>query len=297
MMDTRDLKALEDNVGVALRSRDAKGLRLVGHGEITMALGWPNDDPRFVCKRLPPFISVDAASAYAAVVERYMDELRRRRVRVVDTEVRWFERDDGKVACYHIQPALAPETLGLDILRRSKPRADHPLLCSVADTVAGSTGGGLGIDAQISNWSWMDGEPWQLDFSTPFLMDETGIPAFDLTPFLAVLPAVIRPVVRIEMVKLMRRWMTPRGSLMDLAANIIKANLDQWLRPVLECINERVDEPITREDAVRIYKADKRTFPLLLVFGRTNRFWEERVRHRTFEFLLPESTTYKPHQP
>ena len=75
-------------------------------------------------------IPCDAASAYGAVVERYIDELRRRGVRVVDTEVTWIERPDGRVIVYHVQPALAPETLGLDILRRSTPerRSPTPLL-------------------------------------------------------------------------------------------------------------------------------------------------------------------------
>jgi len=292
MMELSDLRALEDAVGVALRTRDARQLRLVGHGEITMALGWPTQEPQFVCKRLPPFDSVDAASAYGAIVNRYINTLRRRGVHVVETEVEWFERPDGRVIVYHVQPALAPETLGLDILRRSTPRVDHPLLSSVVDTVIASTGGGVGVDAQISNWSWMEGEPWQLDLSTPIMMNDAGQPALDMTPFLAVLPAVIRPVVRREMGKLIRRWLTTRDSLMDLAANLIKANLEDWMQPVLDCINERIDEPITYQEAERIFKSDRRMFPPLLVLGRANRLWQEQVRRRPFEFLLPDSTTY-----
>ena len=45
----------------------------------------------------------------------------------------------------------------------------------------------------MSNWAWLDGEPWQLDLTTPFLLDERRRPAFDLTPFLAVLPARSAP--------------------------------------------------------------------------------------------------------
>lgn len=293
MMQMNDLRTLEESVGVALRTRDASHLRLVGHGEITIALGWPTTEPEFVCKRLPPFDSVQGASAYADVVECYIGELRARGVRVVDTEVTWLERPDGRVIVYHVQPALAPETLGLDILRRSTPRSDHPLLCSVVETVATVTGGGLGVDAQISNWSWMNDEPWQLDLSTPFLINDAGLPAFDMAPFLAVLPAVVRPVVRREMIKLIRRWLTPRGALTDLAANVIKADLEGWMEPVLECINRHVDEPIMYQEAMQIYKSDRRTFPFLLVLGRANRLWQEQVRRRPYEFLLPESTTYK----
>jgi hypothetical protein len=293
MIAESDLRELETSVGIALRTRDSSHLRLLGHGEVTMAVGWPTHEPRVVCKRLPPFASVEVAAAYSAVVERYVAELRRRGVRVVDTEVKWLERADGRIIAFHVQPVLAPETLGLEVLRRATPSAAHPLLRSVVDTVADATGDGIGIDAQISNWSWMDGEPWQLDLSTPFMMNDAGEPAFDMAPFLAALPAPIRPAVRGEMVKLIHRWLTPRGSLMDLAANVIKANLDGWIDPVLECINERVDEPVTHGEALRIYKADRRVFPVILQLQRSNRFWQERVRRRPYEFLVPESTTYK----
>jgi Family of unknown function (DUF6206) len=295
MIDDSHLHELEATVSLALRTRDVRDLNLIGHGEITMALGWPAEEPQYVCKRLPPFDSGTDAATYASVVDRYVDILRDRGVRVVDTEVRWIERPDGRTIAFHIQPALAPETLGLEVLRRSTPAPDNPFLCSIVDIVTRGTGGGVGIDAQISNWSWAGGEPWQLDLSTPFWMNEADEPMFDMTPFLASLPAAMRPVVRSEMVKLIRRWLTPRGSLLDLAANVIKANLDDWTEPVLECINARVDEPITYKEAQRVYQSDRRTFPILLQLQRVNRFWQERLRQRPYDFLLPESTTYKVH--
>jgi hypothetical protein len=293
MIDTNELQELEAGVGLALRTGDLSHLRLIGHGEMTMALGWPADQPKFVCKRLPPFSSGRTASAYEAVVSRYIDELQRRGVRVVDTDVRWLDRTGGGRIGYLVQPALAPETLGLDVLRRSTPSADHPLIRSVVEKVATATGNGVGIDAQLSNWAWMDEEPWQLDLSTPMMMDSTGQPALDMSPFLAKLPAVIRPVVRRKMVTLMRRWLSPRGSMVDLAANVIKENLEGWIGPVLECINGYVEKPVTHQEALSVYEADRRMFPFLLALVRVNQFWQERIRRRPFEFLLPESTTYQ----
>ena len=80
---------------------------------------------------------------------------------------------------------------------------------------------------------------------------------------------------------------------MGLAANLIKANLEGWMGPVLNCIRERIDDPVTYQEAERIYKADRRMFPPLLVLGPTSRFWQGQVRRRPHEFFLPESTTYK----
>ena len=293
MIAAADLEALEASVGTAIRTRDASQLRLLGHGEISIALGWPAEDPQYACKRLPPFDSLDAYSRYASVVEHYVDGLRHRGVRVVDTELKSLQRPDGKVVGFHIQPALPSDTIGTEVLRRSAPTPDHPLIAAVIETVIKGTGDRAGIDAQFSNWSWKDGEATLLDLTTPFVLDERDQPAFDMTPFLAALPAVVRPIVRREMIKLLPRFLTPRGTLLDLAANTVKAGLDGWVEPVLARINERVDPPVTYAEADRVYKSDKSTFILVLRLERANRFWQERIRRRPYEFLLPDSTTYE----
>jgi hypothetical protein len=62
---------------------------------------------------------------------------------------------------------------------------------------------------------------------------------------------------------------------------------------VLDEVNAHVDPPVTREEARKLYTADKRLWPVLLRLQRANRFWQQRVRRRPFEFLLPEHTTYE----
>ena len=292
MIGAADLETLETAVADAIRTRDASQLHLLGHGEVSIALGWPPGEPKYACKRLPPFDSTAAYARYATVVEGYVEELRRRGVRVVETELKSLQRPDGKVVGFHIQPALPPESIGTAVLRRSSPAPDHPLIDAVIEAVMHGTGDRVGIDAQFSNWSWMDGEATQIDLTTPFALDERDQPAFDMTPFLAALPAAVRPIVRREMVKLLPRFMTPRGTLLDLAANTIKAGLGEWVEPLLERVNERVDPPVTFAEADRVYRSDKSTFTLVLRLERANRFWQERIRRRPYEFLLPDSTTY-----
>jgi hypothetical protein len=288
-----DLESLEDEVARALRTGDPSGLRLIGHGEISIALGWPPDEPKVACKRLPPFRSLDQYRAYEQLVERYIDALEAGGVRVVETELHHLVRPDGSVVGFHLQPVLPAESLGTEILARSEPVGGHPLVRAVVDTVVAANTDRVGIDAQFSNWSWRDGAPWQLDLTTPFMVRADGEPELELGPFLAIMPAVIRPVVRREMVKLMHRWMSARGALADMAANVIKAGLDPWLDPVLEVVNGRVDPPVTRVEAQKLYDDDRRLFPLLLRLQRTNRWWQRHVRRRPFEFLLPEHTTYE----
>lgn len=287
-----DLESLESDVARALETGDVSRLRLLGHGEISLVLGWPPDSPQVACKRLPPFPSAASFEAYAAVVRRYVEELRAGGIRVVDTELRHLARPDGSVIGFHIQPALPSELLGVEVLRRARPDISNPLVPAVVEAVVGVTTDRLGVDAQLSNWMWMDGEPWQLDLTTPFLL-ENGQPTFDLGPFLAALPALVRPVVQRQMVQLVQRWTSARGALLDMAANVRKEGLDAWLDPVLHHVNGHVEPIVTRDEVVRVNASDARLWPVLLRLEQANRWWQRRIRHRTYEFLLPSRTTYE----
>ena len=293
MIEPGPLRALEAEVTAALAERDASRLRLLGHGEISLVVGWPPGDPTVACKRLPPFRDAAAFERYAAVVRRYIRELRAGGVRVVETELHSVVRPDGRVVGFHVQPALPAHTLGSEVLRRGDATRGHPSVAAVTDAVASATHPRLGVDAQLSNWAWLDGEPWQLDLTTPFLLDERRRPEFDLTPFLAMLPAAIRPLVRLEMLSMIRRWTTARGALLDMAANLLKERLEPWVDPVLTEVNARVAPPISRDEAARVYHGDRRLWPLLLRLERANRWWQRTVRRREFEFLVPERTTYE----
>ena len=293
MIEPGELRALEAEVSAALATQDVDRLPLLGHGEISLVLGWPPGEPRVACKRLPPFRDVAAFERYAAVVRRYIDELRAGGVRVVETELHHMVLPDRRVVGFHVQPVLPAQALGTAVLRSASASDGHPVLGAVADAVLGATHPRLGVDAQLSNWAWLDDEPWQLDLTTPFLLDGRGRPAFDLTPFLAVLPAPVRPLVRREMVTLMRRWTTARGALLDMTASLLKEGLDRWVDPVTTEVNFRVTPPISPEEATRLYHSDRRLWPLLFRLERANRWWQNRVRRRAFEFLVPERTTYE----
>jgi hypothetical protein len=297
VIEPGDLRALEDEVAAALATRDPDRLPLLGHGEISLVLGWPPDDPAVACKRLPPFRDAAAFERYATVVRRYIDELRAAGVRVVDTDLHHLVRPDGRIVGFHVQPALPAHSLGTEVLRHGDASHGHPILAAVTDTVVRVTHPRLGVDAQLSNWAWLDGEPWQLDLTTPFLLDEHHRPEFDLTPFLAVLPAPVRPLVHREMVTLIRRWTTARGALLDMTANLLKEGLDLWVDPALAEVNARVAPPISRDEAARVYDGDRRLWPLLSRLERANRWWQRTVRRRPFEFLVPERTTYEEARP
>jgi hypothetical protein len=293
VIEPGDLRTLEGEVSAALATRDASRLPLLGHGEISLVLGWPPAEPRVACKRLPPFRDAAAFERYAAIVRRYIHELRAGGVRVVETELHHLVRPDRRVVGFHVQPVVPAQALGTAVLRGVDASHSHPVLGAVADAVVGATHPRLGVDAQLSNWAWLDGEAWQLDLTTPFLLDERGRPAFDRTPFLAALPAPVRPVVGREMVTLIHRWTTARGALLDMTASLLKEGLDPWVGLALAEVNARVTPPISVEEATRVFHSDRRLWPLLFRLERANRWWQNHVRRRPFEFLLPERTTYE----
>ena len=100
------LQALDAAVDAALASGDESGLLVLGYGEISLVLGWPVEEPRFACKRLPLFPNRAASTAYRAHLARLPRRVRAAGVRVVDTDLRPVERADGTVAGYVVQPIL-----------------------------------------------------------------------------------------------------------------------------------------------------------------------------------------------
>jgi hypothetical protein len=288
-----ELLDIEAAVADACRTGRRDHLRLLGHGEISIVIGWPTEEPRVAAKRLPPFADGAAFERYAAVVHRYVARLGDAGVPVLPTEVRGVTRPDGRVAGFHLQPVVPASSLATEVLRAEPPVADHPVVTAVLRAVTAATGEGVGVDAQLANWAVLDGTPMQLDLTTPFLLDGGGGVAFDMAPFLSSLPAVTRPVVGRQMGHLIRRWMTVRGSLLDLVANLYKERLDAWVNPVLESVNASVDPPVTAGEALRTNRADRRLWPVLLRLQKGQRWWCRRASGTPYEFLLPDRTTYQ----
>ena len=290
-----DLEALEDAVTDALDRRAEGDLHVLGHGEIAVVVAWPPAQPRWACKRLPPFPSAEARDRHARLIERYVDDLRAAGVDVVDTQVRCFDRPDGAAIAYAVQPILPAATLGARVLREADPSPDHPLLDAVVSAVVGVTSDVLGLDAQITNWAWTDGRARYLDVTTPFLYTPDGRVEMDLEPFLSAGPAILRPYYRRDVPRLVLRWRRdPRPALVDFAGNLFKDRLDDWVPAACERINREVAESVTVGELVRFYDREVRLWPYYLRMKKADRWWRRNVRRTRYEFVLPERTDYDP---
>ena len=288
MITDDELVSLERDVNRALTLGDAAGLRVLGRGEISLVLGWPATEPRWACKRLPPFPSVDRALDYAATLSRYLDLLVERGVRVLDTEVRQVALADGVVAVYCVQPVLPADTLATDLVRADPQRA-AAVLGEVVDHILAVTDERVGFDGQLSNWAVTEGQLVYLDVTTPLVCRPDGREELDTDLFLASLPWLLRaPVKRFVIPDVIERYHQPRTVVLDLAANLLKERLEQHIPTVLAAVGDRIEPPLLEDEVRADYRADARTWAALQAMRRADRAWQRRVRRRPYPFLLPD---------
>lgn len=283
-----ELRQLEAEVDAALESGDQSGLRVLGYGEISLVLGWPVDHPAFACKRLPPFPTRARFDSYRRTLEDYLRALRDAGIDALKTALQGVARHDGTIAGYAVQPVLRSETLGPAVLRAGDPAEGHPLVEAVVKSAASAIGPRLGLDAQLSNWSWEEGRLRYLDITTPMLWDPDGRPRLDMDLLVQPLPPPLRlPVKRFLAPRILDGYRNPRGVLSDLCGNLIKDRLDGWIPLFLAPINRTLDPPMTEDEVRRYYRSDARLWSLLLALRRLDRTWQRRVRRRQYPSLLP----------
>jgi len=287
-----DLLAVEAAVREALDDGDESSLRLLGHGEISLVVGWPTDRPVVACKRLPTFRSRSAVNLYETAFLKYLDILADRGVVVVPSRFDVVEPTSGTAVAYVVQPVLDPDHVATAVLRSAEPDRDHPLIVCVLDAIRGVCDEHTGLDAQLSNWVWADGELRYLDVTTPMLFDVAGRLTLDLDLFLAAYPWVLRGVIgRFVAPGVVGAYRDPRHVAVDLTANLLKERLDGWIPAVLDAVNAVVvpaGSPVVTEDEVRrYYRSDARLWEVMLRLRRADRWWQRHVRRRTYPFLLP----------
>ena len=282
------LQALDRQVELAVRAGDDSELPVLGYGEISLVLGWPPREPEFACKLLPVFPTRTRFDAYRQTLDDYVEALRERGVDVVETELRPVTRDDGSVAGYAVQPVLPAATLAPARLAGEGPVSDHPLARAIVETAYAAISPRLGIDAQLSNWTWEEGRLRYLDVTTPMIWSAQGHVRLDLNLLVQPLPGPMRwPVKRFLAPGILDGYRNRRGVVSDLCGNLIKEQLENWIAVFLEIANRGLDPAMTEQDVRRYYRRDARLWELLLRVRMLDRAWQHRVRRHPYPFLLP----------
>jgi hypothetical protein len=288
-----DLAAVETAVLEAIRSGDRSGVRLLGHGEISIVLGWPTAAPECALKRVPPFRTLAAARDYIAVCDRNFELLRDKAVPTWPTELLMHARDDGRYVVYHRQPIADAALLGSNVLRAAPPADAHPLLDAIVRHTAAVVGPGVGFDVQVANWLWDGLNATQIDFTSPFLFNDAGDDLlFDTRGFAAEYPWIVRGYLRRELLQLVGRFTTPEGAIGDMVANLHKEGLQQWVAPALRSAKDQLGITIDPAVPLKMYADDRSLMPLTLRLRKMQRAWMLRTGRR-YDAMLPDRTTYE----
>ena len=289
MTTVADVAPLEEAVERALSTGDGDHLHVLGYGEITTVLAWPQADGPWACKRLPVFDGEDRIGEYRSRLGEYISALRERGINVHDSRLEVVPTTGG-MAVYIVQPTIDPDLLGPEVLRCSSEADGRALLRDVIEHVAHVVRPTLGLDAQLSNWACVDSELLYFDVSTPMLRDEQGRDLLDTELFIAVLPPFLRPVVRhLLLGSLLDQFFDVRSTALDLVANLYKEELATWVPVAIEMANDRLaPEPLLTVDEARRYRRkDARLWEMLQRTRRLDRAWQQRIRRRRYPFLLP----------
>ncbi|MCC6997414.1 MAG: hypothetical protein IT370_22555 [Deltaproteobacteria bacterium] len=300
VIPAHELVALEARVEACLARGSDDGLCVLGHGEMSLVLGWPDGGaalaPEVAAKRLPVFASVAAFERYAGTLRRYLAALEAAGVTPLPTQLQRVDRADGSCVGYCVQPALAADALLPRVLARATPAEGLRLLREVAELACATVTAAVGLDAQLSNWALRDGQLCYLDVTTPLLAHPDGSTELDPALFLAAYPAPLRaPIRRFVLPGIVRRYHQRRSVLRDICANLVKERLQGWQPALLSVANaalaavEPAAAPITAAEATRDYARDARMWAVMLWLRRADRFWQRAIRRKSYPFLLPRA--------
>ena len=283
------LAAMEAAVDRALSAGHAGDLRVLGYGEISLVIAWEHDGRWRACKRLPPLPSAEAMASYRASMDAYLVALRQHGIRPLETAVQRVRRPDGLVTGYCVQDILPDGALLTERMQHCSEEESLSLFARVLDALQGSITDRLGVDSQLSNWAVVDGELLYLDTSTPMMRDDQGQEILDTDIFLASLPWALRGLVqRFLLRSILDKYYDVRGAALDIVGNLTKERLDPLLVPFLEMVNDRIEPALTVGEVDSYYRGDARMWALLQFLRQLDRFWQRRLRRRTYPFLLPE---------
>lgn len=288
-----DFAEVEAAVAKAIRQRSTADLQLLGHGEISVVLGWPTGAPVAAVKRVPPFRDLARAQEYVAVCDDFFATLRAANVGVWPTTLHIHRRSDGRAVVYHQQPIADITQLGTNVLRAATPADTHPLLDAITDAAARVCTRTLGFDCQLSNWLWDGTTATQIDFTSPFALTESRDDLqYDTHTFLQEYPVIVRPYLRKEFTSMLRRFTSAEGALADMVAAMMREGLDHWVDPAINTINSRLGLQLHRDKAQWMYDNDRKLLPTVLKVKKVQRWWLTHTGRR-YEQLLPKKTTYE----
>ncbi len=292
-----ELERAEARISRALSEGSSRGLEVLGYGEISSVIALETPAGRFALKRLPPFPDRVRFEAYHRLFDQYLEKLAGGGLKLLPSAMRSVAASGGRsprggqtgrVVAYCVQPIVDSAVLAPRVLASASDAEAQELFARILGTIRRAISPRLGLDGQLSNWVWVEGDWHYLDVTTPLLRDEVGRDRLDADLFLAMLPWALRGVVkRFLLSDITGSYFDSRRAVLDVLGNLLKERLERHLPAALEVANRHLERPLTASEVRAYYARDARMWALLLALRRLDRYWQLEVRRRGYPFLLP----------
>jgi hypothetical protein len=302
-IDPAWLTELELRIAQGRVASPCEGVSILGYGEISAVLS-SQERPQVVLKRMAGFRSEQEATSYAQEVRKYIAFLTERNVHVLETEV-FPIQTNGRIVVYLVQPRLEKESIGNHLLLHANDDVWAKFLSQVLSGVVAALSSNtpelsLGLDAQISNWAWVQGQNSNPEARATYL--DVGTPLFREHGRLAIAPALsLRSLPRpfafllrhTLFEKVVGRYFLPREAAKDIAGNFIKEGRPEriaaFLKQAAPFLSEHAKNtaPLTETEIHSYYREDKMIWRLFQGLRRFDRFVTAQVLRNPYDFILP----------
>lgn len=266
VLDEEELDALDESVGEYRRGGE-HGLKIVGHGSISVSIEWQGSA---VVKPLPLFPSRAAFDAYTFVLGKHFQILEDGSVGILSTTLQGLEREDGTWAGWLIQPRVPTERLLPQYLRSVGRTEAVASLSDLAAHITAVVSTRFGLDADLTNWCVDDaGRLLLLDSTPPLLRDDRGRGLLDLGMFLSSIPRLLRaPVRRFVVPRLINKFFERRSLFVDILSGFYSEQLSHLLPEILPRWSALVENEITEEEVLRYKRRNERLWRALSALER-----------------------------
>jgi hypothetical protein len=306
--DIQTLAEFEDGLNPAFPEKSAIPPEILGYGEISTTVALPAF-PKVAFKRLPPFENTRQIKDYQKMVETYCSLLTDQcGIRVAESEFYDLVNCRGEQILYVAQPRLPSKSIGHALLKTASPRDLEILILPVmtrllrilAFNEQNAQGLSIGLDSQLSNWSFplsgrQDADPIYFDITTPLVRID-GREQLDTEIFLKSCPSFLVWLVRWQFLsEVLDRYYDVRLILTDLVANFYKEGRPDLIDPALSMVNAGLETAnlrtgiptLEKSEIARYYQNDAFIWSLFLRLRRFDRFLKTKVFRRRYNFMLP----------
>jgi hypothetical protein len=303
-IDERLLADFENQLNPACPELSGIPPKILGYGEISTTFAIPAL-PGIAFKRMPPFATDDDIAEYKKAVIQYCDDLHKQAgLAVAPCNFHTIHNQDSEIILYVSQPRFTAESIGNAFLKVADEARLAPLIQTVISHLFPIArinrdrpdGYAIGIDGQISNWSFQaNGEALYFDITTP-MFRVNGKDQMDPEIFLKSSPSFLTWIIRWFFLKeVLDRYYDMRLVFIDLLANFHKEGRPERIDPMMSLINQNISEErmeetislLTRKEIDDYYRNDARIWRIFLALRRIDRFLKTRVLGKKYNFILP----------